>query len=122
MSANEDEQYAPVNIVTVNHPEEHVREESYYVEKYELDRWEHLYQKDNQLRSKREQEIKRRNKEYTQIIMQEWSFHPKLYKNDKYDKYIKNEYIQDTYERTTQWKDNVDQKVHGLKEREDKLK
>lgn len=120
MSANEDEQQYAINIQTEDQLEEHVKEESYYIEKYNLERWEYLYQKDNQLRSKKQEAIKKHKKEINQKIMEECSFQPKLYRNDKYDKYIQNEFNPDTYQRTTQWKDEVDQKVYDLKEQVDK--
>lgn len=67
MSANEGEgefnfEDSPaINIQTQEEsqpPEEFAKEDSYYIEKYQLDRWEGLYQKDSMLKQKRKDEIK----------------------------------------------------------------
>lgn len=48
--------------------------------------------------------------------MEECSFKPKLYKNKKYNKFLKKAYNDDIYDRTTRWKEAVDQKVYELKQ------
>ncbi|CAI2378093.1 unnamed protein product [Moneuplotes crassus] len=134
MSANEGEgegegQYRfedspAINIQTqeedTQSPEEHVQEESYYIEKYNLNRWEALYQKDNMQRQKRTEEIKKRQQEYEQELLEECSFQPKIIKNEIYGQNLEEEPDLTTYDRCTEWRRAVDNKVSKIKEKNDR--
>ena len=84
------------------------------VGKYNLDKWEYLYQSDARSKMQREELMKKRQEEYHTEMMKECSFQPKLRKNDKYSKYIKKQYKGDIFKRTTNWKKNVNNKVFHL--------
>ena len=77
--------------------------DSYY-HKYNLDRWEYLYQKDITLKIKREEEIRKRQEEYAITQMKEWTFKPVIYSEGKFSKFIKNEENSDFFQRATSWK------------------
>jgi hypothetical protein len=116
-------------------PNNNEEAESFYV-KYDLDRWEYLYQKDVTMKLKRDDEIKKRQQEYDEKIMQQCTFEPDISKSAKLDKYMNKSNgikkgkkpskspkrtipLSDAnflYQRNKKWKKDLDMKIDEMKE------
>ena len=90
--------------------------DSFY-HKYNLDRWEYLYQKDITLKMKREEEIRKRQEEYSDSQMKECTFKPNLCNDNKFTKFMKPDENRDFFQRTTSWKKTVNKKINELQKK-----